>query len=126
MSKLGRKRSCYSSEFRFYHVNKLLELNVSVQDYCDQFGLSVTSMYRWLDHFSQEVDMNKKKDETRLESKGSEDQRIAVLEEEIARLKTQLHHEQLKRVGYEKMISIAEQTFKISIAKKSGTKQSKR
>jgi len=76
-------------------------------------------IYRWISKFDENIPDNR-----RLMDYAKSDK--AFLIKRIKELERQLEDEQIRSMGLSKMIDIAEEQLKISIRKKSITKQSKR
>jgi transposase len=90
--------------------------------------VSHTTVSRWIGIFALEneekaVSMQKSKQQRQPSVSVSQDKDIKSLEEEVARLQSQLNRERLRSDAYEEMIKVAETKFNISIRKKAGAKQ---
>ena len=75
-------------------------------------------IYRWISNFDDNSDNRKLMDYTKSDK--------ATLIKRIKELERQLEDEQIRSMGYSKMIDIAEEQLKISIRKKPDTKQSRK
>lgn len=114
--------SKYETSFRRWLVSELDSGRMSLLEARMRFNLPVhfLRVYReWQLKYSDEIHLS-------LQSMNSEERtNIKALEKRIKDLEQQLALAQLKNVGLNTMIDIAEKDYKLTIRKKSGPKQSK-
>ena len=110
----------FSDEFKRRKVRELEKRVTSITDICRSYGVSRTSVYRWIYKYSA---MAKKQEKQVVEAK-SDTQRIKVLEERIKELERIVGQKQLLLEFKDKMIEIAEETYGVDIKKKLSSKLS--
>lgn len=128
MKKLGLQRPNYSKELKAGILRKIIEGEMTAVAAISEYGVSRSSIYRWLDNYSkrQDSDILEKKETKPLSKRRNKEPDIKGLEQKIALLEKSLEAEKLRSSAYKKMIEIAERDYLIPIGKKSGTKQSKK
>lgn len=110
----------FSSDFKKKRVQELENNLVTVSDICKAHKVSRTSVYRWLYKYS---DMARKQVKQVVEAK-SDTRKIQLLENRIKELEQIIGQKQILIDFQDKMIEIAESTYKVDIKKKSGSKPS--
>jgi transposase-like protein len=117
----GLKQQFYYTEaFKHKVVQEVLEGKISKADARRKFGIpGHGTILRWIRKFEEKSTLDLPMSKEKSLSKEALIKRIKALER-------QLEDEKLKSEGLSKMIDIAESQLKVSIRKKSGTKQSKR
>ena len=112
----------YDGDFRSKVLGSILEGDLGVYEAATRYGITNTTIYRWLDAIENKT--------TGMRKKSAKDQKSQAkpndLSKELARLKEELRLERLRSQAYQEMIKHAEAYFNISIEKKSGSKQSKK
>ena len=111
--KLPYQRS-FSVEFKQKKVEELEQNITSIPDICKTYSVSRSSVYKWIYKYSI---MAKKQVKQVVEAK-SDTQTIKALRERIKELERVIGQKQLLIEFKEKMIEIAETTYKIDIKKK--------
>ena len=101
----------FSDEFKRRKVRELEKRVTSITDICRSYGVSRTSVYRWIYKYSA---MAKKQEKQVVEAK-SDTQRIKALEERIKELERIVGQKQLLLEFKDKMIEIAEETYGVDI-----------
>lgn len=110
----------FSEDFKKKKIRELERNITSVADICNTYGVSRTSIYKWIYKYSA---MAKKQIKQVVEAK-SDTQKIKVLQERIKELERVVGQKQLLLEFKDKMIEIAEQTYGVDIKKKVGSKLS--
>src|SRR4030065_1659505 len=110
----------FSTDFKKKRVEEIEKNLVTVSDICKTHKVSRTSVYRWLYKYS---DMAKKQVKQVVEAK-SDTKKIQLLQEKIKELERIVGQKQILIEFQEKMIEIAESTYKVDIKKKSSSKLS--
>lgn len=118
MKKFGLTRRTFSPEFKSSIQNKILLGELTGVGACKTYGISRTTIYRWIAEINTESSDIKSMSRKKPSSKESKDE----LEARIKSLEKSLEFEQLKTEAYELLIKEAEEKFKIQIEKKSGPK----
>lgn len=115
-----RQNRYFSLDFKKKRVEEIEKNLVTVSDICKTHKVSRTSVYKWLYKYS---DMAKKQVKQVVEAK-SDTKKIQLLQEKIKELERIVGQKQILIEFQEKMIEIAESTYKIDIKKKSSSKRS--
>jgi len=110
----------FSGDFKKKRVGELEKNLATVSDICKAHKVSRTSVYRWLYKYS---DMVKKQTRQVVEQK-SDTKKIQFLEGQIKELERIVGQKQILIDFQDKMIEIAESTYKVDIKKKLSTKAS--
>ena len=126
MKKIGLERQRFSEEFKQAMLKLVVEGQLTAVEVCREYGVSRTSMYRWLNSLSTNNNNLDQSKASNLSKSESEKSKIELLNQRIAMLEKSLDREKLRSEAYETMIEIAEKEFRIQIGKKSGAKQSKK
>ena len=118
-------------ELQARYLSEILDLRkqgYSIPAISAKLPVSKSAIQRWIVNFAPEYriltleQMARKYKEQPTQSVSESDE-IKALKAEIKRLQQQLEFAEIKAEVYDKMIDIAEATFRIPIRKKSGTKQ---
>jgi transposase len=126
MAKISRGFSMTVKERRYRHFNEsfkrekvkeIEEGRSKISDICRAYQVSDTSVYKWIEKFSSKS----KPHRTIVESK-SDTTKILALQKKIAELERLIGQKQVQIDFQEKMIEIAEETYRVDIKKKFGTK----
>ena len=104
----------FSVDFKKKRVEELEKNLVSVCDICRTHQVSRTSVYKWVYKYSN---MAKQQVKQVVEAK-SDTKKIQLLEERIQELERIVGQKQLLIDFQDKMIGIAEETYKVDIKKK--------
>ena len=111
----------YEVSFRRWLISQIDAGKMSMQEARDRFKLTpghyTTIIKRWQEKYSDEMHLSL----SIMSSKERTD--IKALEKRIKELEQQLELAQMKNVGLNTMIDIAEKDYKLEIRKKSGPKQ---
>lgn len=116
----SRRNRYFSTDFKKKRVEEIEKNLVTVSDICKTHKVSRTSVYRWLYKYS---DMAKKQVKQVVEAK-SDTKKIQLLQDKIKELERIVGQKQILIEFQEKMIEIAESTYKIDIKKKQSSKRS--
>lgn len=108
----------FSVDFKKKRVEELEKNLVSVSDICRTHQVSRTSVYKWVYKYSN---MAKQQVRQVVEAR-SDTKKIQLLEERIKELERIVGQKQLLIDFQDKMIDIAEQTYKVDIKKKLSSK----
>ncbi len=116
----SRRNRYFSADFKKKRVEEIEKNLVTVSDICKTHKVSRTSVYRWLYKYSH---MAKKQVKQVVEAK-SDTKKIQLLQDKIKELEQLVGQKQILIEFQEKMIEIAESTYKIDIKKKQSSKRS--
>ena len=120
-----------SSGLQDHYLSQAISLRkrgYTIEQISEELLVSKSAIQRWIVKFAPEYSkipihrMARKYKEQPTQSVSESDE-IKALKAEIKRLQQQLEFAEIKAEVYDKMIDIAEATFRIPIRKKSGTKQ---
>lgn len=117
MSTSERQRRTFSEELKRKKVREIEEGRVSPMQVSKAYEVSNTSVYKWIALYSGK----QKPERTIVESK-SDTTKIVALQKRIAELERALGQKTIQLEFKEKMIELAEQTYKVDIKKKFGMK----
>lgn len=114
----------FTDEEKLKIIHEYYSTEISHKELLIKYGIgSFATLYKWIRKF----DITKPNEKNPKQLIMSEDQNNSKqkleLESKIKKLESQLAYEQLRSEALNTMIDIAEDKFKISIRKKSGTKQ---
>ena len=115
-----KRNRYFSTDFKKKRVEEIEKNLVTVSDICKTHKVSRTSVYKWLYKYS---DMAKKQVKQVVEAK-SDTKKIQLLQDKIKELERIVGQKQILIEFQEKMIEIAESTYKIDIKKKPSSKRS--
>ena len=111
----------YEVSFRRWLISEIDSGKMSMQEARERFHLSHTEykkiIRRWQGRYSDEIHLSLRA------MSAKERTEVKALEKRIKELEEQLERAQMKNVGLETMIDIAENDYKLEIRKKSGPKQ---
>jgi transposase-like protein len=113
-----RHNRYFSEDFKRKRVQEFEKNLVSVCDICKTYKVTRTSVYKWVYKYST---MAKKQVRQVVEAK-SDTKKIQLLEERIKELERVVGQKQLLIEFQDKMIEIAEETYKVDIKKKLSSK----
>jgi transposase-like protein len=115
-----RRNRYFSEEFKRKKVSEI-ERNVSsVSEICQEYQVSRTSVHKWINKYSR----MRKKNVRQIVESNSDTLKIKALKDQIKELERIIGEKQIKLDFQEKMIEIAEQTYKVDIKKKFSGKHS--
>lgn len=115
-----RRLRSFSENFKKQKVEEILCQRTSVLEISRQYEVSSTSVYRWMYKFGS---MKKKKERVIVET-DSDTKELLALKKRIAELERVIGQKQILLDFKEKMIELAEETYKVDIKKKFTTKPS--
>jgi len=115
MKKIGLTKRRFSKSFKHSVQKKILSGSITGVEACTIYGVSRSTMYRWIGELSISNSDLSNMEEDKSESK-------ELLESRIKELEKALELAELKSEAYKRLIIKAESKFKISIEKKSGPK----
>lgn len=111
----------YSEEIRLQIVKDIVTKGLTIQEAADRYSVSKKSIKNWCLKYSCQLSSL---DDQKIVAKKQEEKSRAEVDR-IHQLEKALEEANLKIIGLETMINIAEADLKIDIRKKPGTKQSK-
>lgn len=122
---MRRKVNLFSDDLKLKIVKEYLETNKSIKELSLKYGFgSGGTIYNWIRKFDISIPDDKDIHKQRIMSKEDcKSKQELELEAKVKKLESKLAYEQLRADALNTMIDIAEDRFKISIRKKSGTKQ---
>jgi len=127
VTKYGRKLMRHTEAFKKRLVKDAITNEVGVSLLEKRYGVSQTSIYRWLDKYGSEyifdIGDKKSKGEMKEEEPELSDYPESISQSRIKELEEELRIEKMRNAGYKKLIELAEEEHGISITKKYGTKQ---
>ena len=117
----------FTDEDRIAIVSEYVGGRMPAKQIVEKYHLSSRQvLFNWMDKFVNEKELVSLLDETNPSdpmAKKSPEDRVKELEAENKQLQKALELEKLRSKAYGTMIDVAEETFNITIRKKSGTKQ---
>jgi transposase len=120
MSTSQRQQRHFSENFKKEKVREI-EIGISkVADICKQYEVTTTNVYRWIHKFGS----MKQKNERLIVESQSDTKELLELKKKIAELERIVGQKQILLDFKDKMIEIAEETYKVDIKKKFGTRPS--
>lgn len=120
MSTSQRQQRHFSENFKKEKVREI-EIGISkVADICKQYEVTTTNVYRWIHKFGS----MKQKNERLIVESQSDTKELLDLKKKIAELERIVGQKQILLDFKDKMIEIAEETYKVDIKKKFGTRPS--
>lgn len=120
LSRQERQRRVFSEEFKVKKVKEIERGISTIAEICKAYQVSDVAIRKWLNKYST---MKKTKERLIVESQ-SETQKILELKKQIADLERLLGQKQVQLEFKDKLIDLAEETYKIDIKKNFGTQQS--
>lgn len=122
---MKRKVNYFTDEFKFQVIHEYLNSDISQTELKKKYGFRGNSC---ISNWMRKFDLNEVSDEQisiqRAMSKETEKSpRERALEAKVKELEKSLEYERLRTLALNTMIDIAERDLKISVRKKSGTKQ---
>jgi transposase-like protein len=115
-----RQLRSFSENFKKQKVEEIECHRSCVSEISKQYEVSTTSVYRWMHKFGS---MKKKKERVIIET-DSDTKQLLALKKRIAELERVIGQKQILLDFKDKMIEIAEETYKVDIKKKFATKLS--
>lgn len=113
-----RRNRYFSEEFKKRKVEEIEYKLITISEICREYEVSRTSVWRWIYQYST---MKKKGEKIRLESQ-SDTRKLLELQEKVKELERIIGQKQLVIDFQEKMITLAEERYKVDIKKKLGEK----
>ena len=111
----------YEVSFRRWLISQIDSGNMTCQEARERFSLPIWDykkiIRRWQGRYSDKIHLSLRA------MSAKERTEVKALEKRIKELEEQLERAQMKNVGLETMIDIAENDYKLEIRKKSGPKQ---
>jgi len=120
MSTTERHQRRFSDSFKIQKVRELETGKSKVSDICQQYEVSSTNVYRWLNKFGS----MKNKNERIVVETESDTQQLLALKRKVAELERIIGQKQVLIDFKDKMIEIAEETYGVDIKKKCSTQPS--
>jgi transposase-like protein len=122
---MKRKVNHYTDEFKLKVVQEYLSTDKSVRDLKREYGFRGTgNIYKWMSKFGLKTLTEEQiKVQSLMSKQKKKSPREIELEAKVKKMEEDLELERLRTLALSKMIDIAERDLKISIRKKSGTKQ---
>lgn len=117
MSTAERQRRTFSEEVKRKKVREIEQGRSSPTQVSKAYEVSITTVYKWIALYSGK----QKPERTIVESK-SDTAKILALQKRIAELERALGQKTIQLAFKDKMIELAEQTYKVDIKKKFVTK----
>jgi transposase len=116
-SSSSRQRRVFSESFKREKVQEVIEKRSTISEISRANEVSPTSVHRWINLYSN----SKKQTRTIVEAK-SDTHKILDLQKKIAELERLIGQKQVQLDFQEKMIDLAEETYKVDIKKKFASK----
>ena len=114
MTTQERRFRRFSDSFKIQKVQEIERGITRVADICKEYEVTSTNVYRWIDKFGN---MKEKKERLIVESQ-SDTKKILELKRKVAELEQIIGQKQILIEFKDKMIEIAEETYKVDIKKK--------
>jgi transposase-like protein len=114
MSTQERRFRRFSDSFKIQKVQEIERGITRVTDICKEYEVTSPNVYRWIDKFGS---MKNKKERLIVESQ-SDTKKILELKRKVAELEQIIGQKQILIEFKDKMIEIAEETYKVDIKKK--------
>jgi transposase-like protein len=122
---MKRKVNHFTDEFRFQVVHEYLNTGISQKQLQEKYSIGGNNCINdWMRKFgTNEVTVEQINLQQAMSKEEEKTPRERKLEAKVKELEKALEHERLRTLALDTMINIAERDLKISIRKKSGTKQ---
>lgn len=120
LSESARKNRHFSDNFKREKVQEIETGQTRPCEIVKQYEVSYTTIYRWITKFGS---MKQKKERLIVEGE-SDTKELLALKKKIAELEQIIGQKQILLDFKDKMIDIAEETYRVDIKKKFGTKPS--
>ena len=122
---MKRKVNHYTDEFRFQVIQEYLNTGISQTELQKKFSIGGNNCINyWIRKFgTKEVTVEQLNLQQAMSNEEEKTPRERKLETKVKELEKALEQERLRTLALDTMINIAERDLKISIRKKSGTKQ---
>jgi transposase len=114
MTTQERRFRRFSDSFKIQKVQEIERGITRVTDICKEYEVTSTNVYRWIDKFGS---MKNKQERLIVESQ-SDTKKILDLKRKVAELEQIIGQKQILIEFKDKMIEIAEETYKVDIKKK--------
>jgi transposase-like protein len=113
------RQSAYPATFKRNVARDYIQGDESRAQVAQRYGIAVHLVRNWAKHFSSELAVA-----TSLITMNEEEQKeLNALQKELAVLKKQLEHEQMRNFALETMIDLAKEKLNIDVRKNFGAKQ---
>lgn len=120
-----------SSGLQDHYLSQAITLRkhgYTINQISEELSVSKSAIQRWIAKFAPEyskipIHRMPRKNTPTTPTMSTEESEIKALQAKIKKLERELEEAQIRAEVYDKMIDIAEATFRIPIRKKSGTKQ---
>jgi transposase len=122
---MKRKVNHFTDEFRFQVIQEYLNTGISQKQLKKKYSIGGNNcINNWMRKFgTSEVTVEQINLQQAMSKDEEKTPRERKLEAKVKELERALEHERLRTLALDTMINIAERDLKISIRKKSGTKQ---
>lgn len=122
---MKRNVKCYSDDFKYKVVQEYLNSDFSQKELYDKYSIGGrSSISKWMRKFGLLDEPIKRRTHHTTMKKGSKKSPYELaMQAKVKELEKALEYEKLRSLALDTMIDIAEDKLKISIRKKSGTKQ---
>lgn len=120
MTTAQRRRRHFSDSFKIQKVRELETGRTKVSELCEQYEVTSTNVYRWLNKFGS---MKNKKERLIIEA-DSDTKQLLELKKKVAELERIIGQKQVMLDFKDKMIELAEETYGVDIKKKFTTSPS--
>jgi len=120
MTTRERQNRYFSEDLKRKKVSEIDRNLCTIAEVCREYQVSYTAVYKWIYRYSR---MRKKKEKQVVESQ-SDTKKIQALQDQIKELQRIIGEKQIKIDFQDKMIEIAEKTYKVDIKKKYSGKHS--
>lgn len=116
LTKSERKTRYFSESFRKQKVTELEKRITTIAEICRTYQVCRNTVYRWINKYS-----SLKQQGVRLVVETESDtRRIGLLEQKVRELEQLVGQKQIELEFHQKMIELAEETYRIKIKKNSG------
>lgn len=115
-----RRTRYFSEEFKRRKVEEIDQNMCSIADICKEYQVSKTAVYNWIYKYS----IMRKKGEKQVYESLSDTKKLKQLHERVQELERIIGQKQLQIDFRDKVIELAEKTYKVDIKKKFGEKAS--
>ena len=116
LTKPERKTRYFSESFRKQKVTELEKRITTIAEICRTYQVSRNTVYRWINKYS----LLKQQGVRLVVETASDTRRILLLEQKVRELEQLVGQKQIELEFHQKMIELAEETYRIKIKKNSG------
>lgn len=120
MTTAQRRQRRFSDSFKIQKIRELEMGKTKVSEICQQYEVTSTNVYRWLNKFGT---MKDKKERLIVET-DSDTKKLLELKKKVAELEQIIGQKQIIIDFKDKMIELAEEAYGVDIKKKYSTQQS--